>query len=250
MLNTRLICSRSGWFTNNIFSTSPYVGFDIAFAPTLVSKNRIIYNHFYTNFSPNNFSELTLSTELRYYMRDNLYHEVGYAFMPRWYPHQKIRELATLPVARLGSNSIIGNDDRRDNRYKITYNIGWDLPNMSIELDNEFVGNNSNYVYQQSYDYWSYSINQSVLYYFNDKLYTDVSFTYEYTNYKDRRGVDASDRNRLVREYRWDIGAAFYYDITDNTTLDVTYTYNENKAKDPTMKYSDSQVTVGASYNF
>ncbi|MFC1570727.1 hypothetical protein ACFL4E_02980 [Candidatus Omnitrophota bacterium] len=235
---------------NNVLSTSPYMGFNITLAPTLVWKNRVVYNHFYTNFSPNNFSQFTFATDLRYYMRDNLYFEAGYSFMPRWYPHQKIRVLTAVPVGQLASNSVIGDDDRRDNRYSIRYNAGWDLEDMSIMIDNEFIGNNSNYVYQQSYDYWAIRTTPSILYFFNDKFYTDLSFTYEYTDYKDRRGVDASNRNRIVREYRWDINAALYYDITANTTCDFTYSYNENNSNDPTMKYSNSQMTVGASYSF
>ncbi|MFQ5952536.1 MAG: hypothetical protein ACE5JK_03920 [Candidatus Omnitrophota bacterium] len=235
---------------NNFFSTSPYVGFDLQITENLISVNRFIYNHFYTNNNPSNFSDITLSTDLRHYILDNFYHEAGYAFTHRWYPHSPIRILATLPVAFRAPNSILGNEDRQDHRYKVNYNVGWILPNTSIELDNAFIGNNSNYTYQQTYDYWIYRVNPSILHYFTDKFYGDVGFTYEYRRYKDLRGIDVSNRNRLVRENYWDTTASLYYDIADDTTCNVTYTYNENRSRDPFLKYSSSTVSVGISYRF
>lgn len=235
---------------NNFLSTSPYLGFEVDIRPDLVSKNIIAYDHFYTNFSPSNFSELSLSTELRHYFLEDFYHEAGYSYIRRWYPHQPTRELAVLPVAPTATNSIISRTDREDTRYEVMYNIAWMFPQGYVKLRNTFVGNNSNYKYQETYDYWIYRISPSITYYFDEKFYADFTFTYEHWNYKDLRGIDPSNRHKVVRENQWAIDVSAYYDITDQTTFNVTYSYTENNSTDPFLKYSVSEVNAGVSYDF
>lgn len=235
---------------NNFLSTSPYLGFEVDITPDLISKNQIAYDHFYTNFSPSNFSELTISTALRHYFLDDFYQEAGYSYIRRWYPHQQTRILARAVVAPTASNSILSGKDRQDSRYEVKYDIAWMFPQGYVKLKNTFIGNDSNYTYQETYDYWIYRISPTISYYFDEKFYADFTFTYEHWHYKDLRGIDPSNRHKVVRENRWNIDVTAYYDITDQTTFNITYSYYENTATDPFLKYSVSEVTGGVSYSF
>jgi len=224
---------------NNLFDLSPYVGVDYQILPNLVSKNRFIYDYFwYPNYKESTFSGIVLSSYLRHFISRDLYHEIGYEYLKRWYPDQK-----TYLV-----NVRKGDDDRIDDRYRVKYNIGYYGRRFYVGLSNEYSWNDSNDTYQDYYDYWTYRVRPTFMYFFTEKIYTDLSLIYKHIHYKDRRSSE--DVNKLVRDNTYILSTSLYYDITKALTLGMTYSYSENTSNDPFQKYSGSIVTGGLYCNF
>lgn len=224
---------------NNLFDMAPYVGFDFEPIPGLISMNRFIFDYFwYPNQKEDTYKGIVLSTYLRQYILDELYHEVGYEYLRRWYPDQKTYL----------SSGLQSGEDRADDRYRVKYNIGYYANRFMLRLSNEYSKNDSNDSYQDYYDYWLYRVKPSVMFFFTQKLYTDVGIIYKYTHYKDRRSTD--DSGKRERDNTYILTSSLYYDITRNLTLGVTYSYSENHSNDPFQKYSGSIVSGGLYYNF
>lgn len=224
---------------DNLLDVSPYMEIDYYIMPGLVSKNKITYDWFnYPNLKENSFSGLYLESYLRQYLFPEVYHELGYEYLWRWFQDQRI----ALQDGRTG------NSDRFDTRYRITYNVGVYADKFFIRLSNQLAKNDSNDRYQEYYDYWQYRLRPSIMYFITKKLYTDVSFTYRYKRYKDRRSTE--DINRRERDHNYIFTSSLYYDFTDQITFETVYSYTENQSNDPFQKYSGSTVVVGVYYSF
>jgi len=225
--------------SNNIFDIEPYVGFDYEIIPGLVSINRCSYDYFsYPNSHESTFSAIELSTALRHYLTEDLYHSLGYEYSHRWYADWKV----SMEDSRKGDN------DREDNRNTITHKIRFFFAQLILKLNNELIFVDSNHKYQDYYDSWKYSVKPGIMYFLTDQLYTDISFRYKHTNYKNRRSSE--DLNKKVRDNTYTLSAALYYDLTKNMTLEVSYSYSENDSNDPFNKYSGSIVSGGIYYSF
>ena len=225
--------------SNNLFDFSPYVGLDYQILPNLVSKNRVIYDYFwYPNYKESTFSGIVLSSYLRHFITRDIYHEIGYEYLKRWYPDQK-----TYMV-----NVVKSGKDRIDDRYRVKYNVGYYGTRFFVGVSNEYSRNDSNDTYQDYYDYWTYRVRPTVMYFFTEKIYMDLSFIYKRIHYKDRRSSD--DATLVVRDNTYIVSTSLYYDITKAITLGMTYSYNENTSNDPFQKYSGSIVTGGLYYSF
>ncbi len=225
---------------NNLLDISPFFGLDWEIMPGFIFKNKLAFDYFlYPNNKDSTFIALIGSTYLRHYILKELYHELGYEYTYRWYTKRKI----SLPDNSEGDNT------RKDDRSKLKYNIGYFVSdNLFVKLSNEFVENDSNDRYQNYYDYWYYRVKPSVMYFFNDELYTSVSYSYRFLDYADRRNTE--DGNSTVSENTHMFNAAFYYDINKNFTVGVTYSYSENFSNDPFQKYSGSVISGGVYYTY
>jgi len=224
---------------DNLSDISPYTGVDLELTPGLVSRNRFAFDYFsYPNRKESTFAGITLSSYLRHFILEDIYHELGYEYLYRWYPDRKIT---------LGSLET-GDDDRVDGRHKTKYNIGVYSTRLFVKLSNEISWNDSNNGYQNYYDYWLYRVKPSVMFFFTDRFYTDVSFVYKYTHYNDRRSTENS--TRVVRDHTYMANTSFYYDISRNVTFGLTYSYSENQSNDPFQKYSGSILSGGIYYSF
>ena len=141
-----------------------------------------------------------------------------------------------------------GDDERVNSRNIISHNIGANFDNFSARLTNEFYINNSNYDYQDYYDYWAYRVRPSIMYFFSDQLYANVSFTYKRTDYNDRR--NSQDSNDTVYDNTYIVNTSVYFDLTEEFTMGITYSYRENRSNDPLQKYSGSTVSAGVYYTY
>jgi hypothetical protein len=225
--------------SNNIFDTMPYVGFDWEIIPGLIWKNQAAIDYFsYPNEKESTFGGIELSSYLRHFLTEDLYHELGYEYIRRWYPDRK----ASL------SDATKGNTEREDKRDKVKYTIGMYFENFLVKVSNELYHNDSNDMYQDYYDYWVYRLRPSVLYFFTDNIYANASFLYKYTPFDDRRSTENIDRK--VRDHIYVISTSLYYDITKNLTLGLTYSYTENLSNDPFQEYSGSVMSGGFFYSF
>ncbi|MFC1570429.1 hypothetical protein ACFL4E_01460 [Candidatus Omnitrophota bacterium] len=225
--------------SDNLLDVSPYFKIDYKITPTLISKNKIIYDCFmYPNQGENSFNGFYLESFLRQYLYPNVYHEAGFEYLWRWFQHQRIYL----------ENAREGNADRFDKRFRINYNIGVYADKYFIRLSNQISKNDSNDRYQAYYDYVQYRLRPAIMYFFTDKFYTDVSFTYRYRRYKDRRSTEIIERRE--QDHNYIVTGALYYDLTKNITLEAVYSYTENQSNDPFQKYSGNTVVVGAYYGF
>ena len=102
--------------------------------------------------------------------------------------------------------------------------------------------------FQEYYDYWVYRLRPSIMFFFTEKFYTDLSFIYKHTNYKDRRSTE--EAGRIEKDHTYIVNSSWYYDLTDNISLSVTYSYSENVSNDPFQKYSGSIISGGIYYSF
>lgn len=224
---------------NNLINVSPYLGFDYEITPDIISSNRVIYEYFgYPKEKENTFHGLRLTTELRHYLREDVYHEIAYEYLWRWYP--KRRNILTSLVQ--------ADNNMREGQWRLRYDVGFFGDNLFLRISNQLSANNSNYEFQDYYDWWQYRLRPSIMYFFTDKIYADVAFVYRRIVYKDRIiTTSASDKER---DNNYLLNASLYYDVNESVTLNCTYTYTENTSNDPFQKYSGSTVTGGFSYNF
>ena len=222
---------------NSLVNLTPYVGFDWELAPNFIWKNKAALDYYlYPQDNDSTYLAVNLSSYLRQIITESLYHEFGYEYIHRWYAKDKV----------LLTDRTLGTDNRINSRNKVTHNIRANFENFSAKLTNEFYLNESNYDYQDYYDYWAYRLRPSITYYFSDKFYSNVSFTYRYTDYKDRR--NSEDSNEKVYENTYIATASVYFDLTKEFTMGITYSYRENRSNDPVEKYSGSTVSAGVYY--
>ena len=224
---------------NNLLDVSPYIGIDIDITPDIVWKNKFTFDYFsYPNDKESTFSGIKFSSFLRQYFMKDVYHEIGAEVLKRWFPDRKVAM----------ANAELGNKDREDGRFRLQYNIGGFFYDAFIRVSNEYSRNNSNYSFQDFYDFQSYRLRPSVMYFFTDQLYADIALLYRYVDYKDRRNTE--DIDQTVSNHNFTFISSAYYDITRNVTLGVTYSYNENVSNDPFEEYSGSVVSGGVFVSF
>ncbi len=224
---------------NNILDISPYVGLDWDITKSLSLRTRLIYDgFFFPNDNESTFNGLYLKTYLRHYITRDFYQEGGIEYLMRWFPDQKT----------YFTDGQLSGDDRFDKRIRAKYDLGYFAENFFVGLSNEFARNDSNDNFEQYYDYWLYRLRPSIMYFFTEKFYTDLSLVYKYTHYKDRRSTE--DINKVERDNTYIFNTSFYYDIKDNLTVSVTYSYSENASNDPFQKYSGSIISAGIYHTF
>lgn len=224
---------------NNLINVSPYVGFDYEITPEIISANRIIYDYFgYPKEKEDTFHGLRLSTELRHYLREDVYHEIVYEYLWRWYPKRK-KILTSLAQS---------NNNMKEGQWRLRHVVGFFGDKIFLRISNQFSANDSNYEFEDYYDWWQYRLRPSIMYFITDSVYLDLAFVYRRIVYKDRIiTTSASDKER---DNNYLFNASIYYDINESVTMNCTYTYTENTSNDSFQKYSGSTVTGGLSYNF
>jgi len=224
---------------SSLVNLNPYMGFDWELAPNFIWKNRVALDWFlYPKDSNSTYLAGELSSYLRQLINEFFYHEFGYEFIYRWYGDNKV----------LLQNRLRGTDERMNARNKIRHNIVANFDNFTASLANEFYINDSNYDYQDYYDYWVYRIRPSITYYLSDEFYVNASFTYRYTDYKNRN--NSEDSNKRVHDNTYIATASVYFDLTEEFTMGITYSYRENRSNDPIQKYSGSTVSAGVYYTY
>ncbi|MDD4957203.1 MAG: hypothetical protein PHH49_07050 [Candidatus Omnitrophica bacterium] len=225
--------------SNNIIDIAPYIGFDLDVITDVVLKSRVIYDQFlYPGEKENSYSGIVLSNYLRHYPVNWGYHELGFEYVKRWYPDNKV----------VLDDLTVSDNDRTDDRYRVRYNLAARGDRVYARLSNEYSRNDSNYTYREYYDFWQYRIKPSLMFFMTERFYLDASLVYKYTRYKDRRITTDSGTRESDRTYIASLSV--YYDLTKNATLSLTYSYSDNKSNDPFQKYSGSVISGGLFYSF
>ncbi|MFQ5953179.1 MAG: hypothetical protein ACE5JK_07230, partial [Candidatus Omnitrophota bacterium] len=224
---------------DNIFDVAPYIELDWWITEDYRWQNKIMYDYFsYPNDKASTYSSVQLSTDMRQYLSDSVYHEIEYRYSERWYPDRKATR----------NDGIRDNADRKDNRNTIKYTIGASSATLYLKLSNELYHNNSNDNFMDYYDYLVYRVRPSITYFFTDNIFANTNFSYKLILYDDRRVRENTERTVRDNTFTW--GTSLFYDLTKNIMLGVTYVYTENVSNEPFNKYSGSIASGGVYYTF
>ena len=220
---------------NNILSVMPYIKGSWKIHPEYVIKGSVSLDHFnHPNLKENTYTGIVSEVSLRNIIIEDIYQELGYVNIARWYPHRK----TYIPSGQQGG------EDRMDTRNIIKYTVGsFVFGRTLLKMAHEFYINDSNDGFQEYYDYGVYKFKPSATFFFTEDLYLNSSFTYKFRDYKDRRSTE--NIQSVIHENTTVYNTSLYYDITDNLTFGVTYSYRENYPSDPFYKYSGSLISSG-----
>ena len=111
----------------------------------------------------------------------------------------------------------------------------------------DIVKNDSNYEYQDYYDYWGLNLKTTGVFYFTKKFYSIINFSYTRKSYDERKTADS------VTDQKDNLYVASFllaYDITSSCTISADYTYRDNQTNQPFDKYSGSVYTISVNYAF
>jgi len=178
-----------------------------------------------------------VNVSAKHYINDSIYYKVGYFFLHKYFTSNKA----------LGSNGNTTDDLRKDSRNGFDCEFGIYFEKAVLKLKGHIFYNESNDLYYDYYDYWSWRLKPSVILLLTNKLYTIASFAYEQRNYDDRL---STKNNETVYDDTYTLNGSLLYDITPTFTLAVNYSYRENASNEPLQKYSGSIITAGAYFTF
>jgi opacity protein-like surface antigen len=168
-----------------------------------------------------------------------LYHQITLEEGVKDYPHAR---------AYAHSTTTYQNRDRRDYRHNIDYSIGLNLTDkMFIRFKTKFGINDSNAFYQDYNDFNTWDYAPFLTYKWSDKCSTRLSLTVSEKEYKNRTVGSQIDK-RQDTTYTGEIGIK--YNLTKNSTVDLSYGYSDNHSNDPTTEYASSTINAGWQYQF
>ena len=191
---------------------------------------------------PNSPDGTYLDNGFSVYLRNNVtpdfYHKIGGKIDIKSFIHDR-----TYNASKVKTNT-----KRFDVLYTGEYQAAWYLWDIiKLKQRVQVFQNESNYKYQDYYDYWGYNLKTTGIFYFTKKCYSIMNFSYTKKNYY-KRTVPSSTSNQRDRLYVASFLLA--YDITPSFTISADYSYRENVTNQPVDKYSGSVYTISLSYVF
>jgi len=223
------------------YDIAVFTGVDWKVNPRLLWSNRIIFDSYFMPDSKNsNFYAPKFSTSVRHLLTKRLSHKLTYEWSYLDYYKRIIR-------SGNGQPSTEGTK-RHDYRNRCAYSLNFRFDKVRLGLLTEMVFNESNYTLEDYYDYHSFRAKPSITYYINDNLSAELTFSAKEKKYKDR--PISTNSNDEVSETNLFYSAAIYYDLKQNVTCGITYTYTENSSNEPTQEYSGSTIFTSLTYIF
>lgn len=184
------------------------------------------------------YLENNVGLKIKYKITDKLYNSLDYSYVYRNYYKRNIGDYY----------NVRQNKNRDDDRNVLEYEIGsFHLKNTLLKFKYRYYFNHSNYNYLSYYDYNDRQIYVSAVHLFTDKLTGFASFAYEMRDYRTRT---VPDINVAQEDNIYKTTAAFFYDMTKNISLNLTYSWRENDSNDPAEKYAGFIITSGLTYTF
>ena len=192
----------------------------------------------YINSGSDKFYVNALYGELKQNLPQKMYHQLGYEAAFKNYPSRHIRLSATVDT-----------DKKRDDwRNSIEYEIGKYFAKDLVKLSYEYFDNNSNEHYLNYYDYDSYKFSASLTHLFSDKVFSLLSFSRQYRDYRSR--TLTQDTGALENDRTYLFAAALYYNLNESLTVGLSYTYRQNNSNEPVENYSGSLIAISSYYRF
>jgi len=174
---------------------------------------------------------------LKHNITRGLYHKAGWHFLHKNYTKGTVRNNGGVDSGML----------RRDTRNAGEYETGFYMDKAILKTNIEVFYNDSNYMFFDYYDYWSFRVTPSAIYMFTEKLYASGSFAYQQRRYKGRL---SSENNEHVTDQTCSFSASVLYDVTKSFTFAFNCSYRENTSNEPLQKYSGTIMTWGLYYSF
>lgn len=192
----------------------------------------------YPNDRNGTYAGNEINASIRYNMTRWLYQRATYRLLFKDFLSDK---------ARLG-NGTRGSDLRFDIRNLFEHELGVYIKrDTKLRIINQFYINESNYQYEDYYDYFNYKVGGSVTHFFNKRLYNISGFYYQRRLYKDRKHPSRESRQK---DNLYLVTTSILYDITQSISLYANYSHSENHTNEPADKYVDSIYSVGFYYSF
>lgn len=192
----------------------------------------------YVNTGGDDFLDQRIEFKLKQNLPENFYHSLGYKFMFKDYSERKIRTTAGISAEK----------GREDIRNTVEYELGKYFSKDLVKLKCQFYENNSNESYLDYYDYFSYRTKVSLTHLFNDDLFGYCSFSRQMRDYRKR--TLSGDSNSKTWDRTYVITSALYYNLKEDVSLGLSYTYRQNWSNEASQRYSGSTISTGIYYTF
>ncbi|MBN2120311.1 MAG: outer membrane beta-barrel protein [Candidatus Omnitrophica bacterium] len=184
------------------------------------------------------FYDHSIEFKCKHDLPDNFYHSLGYELMFRFYEERKARDFF----------GALADDVREDLRQTATYELGKFFTNDLLKLTFEYYYNNSNDLFVHFYDYHNYNTTASLTHLFSEDLFGYLSFSRRFRSYCDR--TLALDPGSAEWDRTYTGSAGLYYNLTENFTIGLNYSYRQNWSNEPLARYSGSMCSLSAYYTF
>lgn len=192
----------------------------------------------YLNSGSDDFLDHAIEFKLKQKLANKYYHSLLYEFMFKDYKQRKTRLSETEDTDK----------ERSDKRNTVEYEIGKYFAHDLIKAGFQYYFNDSNESYLKYYDYDSYQPEISLTHFFNKKIFSYTSFSYQLRNYRSRtlsEDVDSKEKDKTG------IGTlGLYYIFKKGLTTGITYTYRQNYSNEPAERYSGSLISLNAYLKF
>jgi len=167
-----------------------------------------------------------------------IHQKFSYRILIKDYAHRKVRI----------SNSTLTSDLRRDVKNTFEHEASFYLTDVTkLKIVNQYNINDSNFQYDDYYDYGAYRAGGSLIQFLTKKLYTATAFYYQRKIYDNR---PVSDRNSRQKDNLYIVSVSALYDLTKDMSVFVNYSHRENHTNEPLEKYSGYICSAGLYYSF
>ncbi|MDD4202915.1 MAG: hypothetical protein PHQ52_05555 [Candidatus Omnitrophica bacterium] len=191
---------------------------------------------------PNSPDGTYINNGFSVYLRNNVtadfYHKIGGIIDLKSYIHDRTYD---------GSQN--KTDTKRfDVVYAGEYQAAWYLwDTIKLKQRVRVFQNESNYKYENYYDYWGYDLKTTGIFYFTQKFYSIMNFSYTKKIFYQRTVPDSTSNQR---DNLYVASFLLAYDITPSFTISADYSYRQNVTNQPIDKYSGSIYTIAVNYAF
>ena len=164
----------------------------------------------------------------------------GFSVTDKGFEDRKIRE---------ADGHIMPEDQRSDMRYTPDAEIILKVSKRIVLKGGfNYIRNESNYVYQDYYDYEAYKFYTKANLKLTSKLTASLKLSYERRDYDSRPLID--DSTVFQRDDIYVGSASLYYKLTRDLSLGAVYAYRQKNSNEPSQSYSGSISTLGLYFTF
>lgn len=225
----------------NVLLPSAGVGFDLLLLPQTVLETD--YNFTYVYF-PNDISVTSSDHDgrvgLKQVITKNLTWRGGFTVSTKDFEDRKLRKAD-------GNLSI--SEERGDLKYIADTDLSIYLSKtMLLKLGFNYYWNDSNYVFNDYYDYEGFKLLAGLSANATDRISWFTKFAYENRDYDSRPLTDQS--SVFENDDIYTASGGIFYSFDKNLSLGSVYSYRQKNSNEPSQKYSGSISTLGFYYSF
>ena len=195
----------------------------------------------FTHDELSNHNVGTLETGVRHTWNDWLFNKISYKLAKSDYT--KIRTRTQWGLVR--------GPKRKDDNNAVVHTIDAYIGDRTmVSATNELAHNDSNELFLDYYDYFTYGTNLEVSHLVLDNLMVSANAGYQRTAYERRSVSDTIGEAIDQHDNLYTCGAAAFYDVTPNVSLGTTFDYSDNDSNELMDEYESMVVTGGVYCSF